>query len=114
MTVLGAVSVERAYYHCRHCHSGHCPRDARLGLGAADLSPGAEQACAVAGVLGSFAEAAEKILPRLAGLRLSESTVQRAAERAGERVGGRLAAGDVFGPAKDWDWQEDAEGRTCA
>jgi hypothetical protein len=114
VSLLGAVRVERSYYHCRHCRRGHSPTDERLGLSAADLTPGAEQAAALAGVLGSFAEAAAKILPRLAGLRLSESTVERAAERAGRRVGGRLAAGATFGPARDWDWQRDAEGKTCA
>jgi hypothetical protein len=114
VSLLGAVSVDRAYYHCRRCHAGHCPRDARLGLTAADLTPGAERACALAGVLGSFAEAAAKVLPRLAGLRLSESTVERATERAGERAGRRLAAGEVFGPAQDWGWGRDAEGKRCA
>jgi len=54
------------------------------------------------------------VLPRLTGLRLSESTVQRATERARGRGGDRLAAGAVFGPARDWDWQPDAEGKTCA
>ena len=114
MTVLGPLALDRAYYHCPSCHAGHCPRDGQLGLTAADLTPGAEQACALAGALGSFAEAAEKVLPRLAGLRLAESTVERATERAGQRVGDRLAAGEVFGPARDFDWQPDAEGRTCA
>ena len=114
MTALGVVAIDRAYYHCRRCHRGHCPRDAQLGLTSADLSPGAEQVCALAGVLGSYAEAAAKVLPRLAGLRLSESTVERATERAGRQVGDRLAAGTTFGPARDWDWQRDAEGRTCA
>src|SRR5438045_3331758 len=101
VTVLGEVAVARAYYHCRHCRAGHCPRDAALGLAASDLSPGAEQAAALAGALGSFADAAEKVLPRLAGLRLAESTVERAAERAGERAGRLLAAGQTFGPARD-------------
>ena len=32
VTAVGRVCVERAYYHCRHCRSGHCPRDTRLGL----------------------------------------------------------------------------------
>jgi hypothetical protein len=50
----------RAYYHCKHCHSGHCPRDARLGLDGSDLSRGATEAAALAGAVGSFAEAAEK------------------------------------------------------
>jgi hypothetical protein len=70
---------------------------------------------ALAGALGdSFAEAAQQVLPRLAGLRLSESTLQRATEDAGRRVGERLAAGEVFGPPTPWDWQPDAQGRRCA
>jgi hypothetical protein len=114
VTLLGAVRVGRAYYHCRHCGRGQFPRDASLGLGAGDLSRGAAQAVALAGAVGSFAEAADKTLPRLTGLRVSESTVQRTAERAGERVGRRLAAGETFGPAAPWAWAKDAEGRTCA
>jgi hypothetical protein len=115
VTLLGGVRVERAYYHCRHCRAGHCPRDGRLGLSAADLSPGAEQAVTLAGTLGvSFAEAAEKVLPRLAGLRLAESTVERATERVGAELGRRLAAGEAFGPDRDWAWQRDATGASCA
>jgi hypothetical protein len=90
------------------------PRDARLGLSAGDLSRGAAQAVALAGALGSFAEAAAKVLPKLAGLRVSESTVERTTERAGRQVGDRLAAGETFGPASPWDWATDAEGKTCA
>ena len=108
------MAVERAYYHCRHCHSGHCPRDAALGLGGPGLSRGATELVALAGVLGSFAEAADKVLPRLAGLRVSESTAERLTEQVGADLGRRLAAGEVFGPARDWTWSEDAEGKTCA
>jgi hypothetical protein len=68
----------------------------------------------LAGTLGSFAEAADKTLPRLTGLRVSESTVQRATERAGEQVGQRLAAGETFGPNAPWPWAPDADGKTCA
>jgi hypothetical protein len=114
VSLVGELTLERSYYHCRACRHGHSPTDGRLGLGAADLTPGAEQAVALAGALGSFAEAAEKLLPRLAGLRLAESTVERATERAGRRVGERLAAGQTFGPAADFDWQPDADGKTCA
>src|SRR5262249_20255661 len=71
-------------------------------------------AACLAGVLSSFAEAAEKTLPRLAGLRLSESTVQRATEAAGARAGAALAEGKTFGPKRDWDWHKDAEGKTVA
>jgi hypothetical protein len=115
VTLLGQVRIERAYYHCRHCHAGHCPRDGGLGLSAADLSPGAEQAVTLAGTLGvSFAEAAVKVLPRLAGLRLAESTVERTTERIGEELGRRLADGETFGASRDWKWQADAEGKSCA
>jgi hypothetical protein len=115
VTLLGEVRVERAYYPCPRCGAGHCPRDGRLGLAAHDLSPGAEQAVTLAGALGvSFAEAAAKVLPRLAGLRLAESTVERATELVGAELGRRLAAGATFGPARDWDWRPDAEGKTCA
>lgn len=102
----------RAYYHCRHCHTGHCPRDAALGLTAVDLSRGATEAVALAGVLASFAEAAQKILPRLSGLHLSESTVERTTERVGGDVGERLGKGETFGSRVSWGWSKDAEGKT--
>ena len=114
MTLLGSVRVERAYYHCRHCHSGHCPRDGVLGLTGSDLSRGATEVVALAGALGSFAEAAERTLPKLSGLRVSESTAERATEGVGAAVGERLAAGQTFGPATRWAWSPDAEGKTCA
>ena len=62
----------------------------------------------------SFAEAAEEVLPRLAGLRTSEATAQRTTEAAGQHLGGRLADGTTFGPSRDWAWHRDAEGKTCA
>ena len=85
-----------------------------LGLGEGDLTPAATQLVCLGGVLDSFALAAEEVLPRMAGLRLSESTVQRMAEGVGQEVGRRLSEGETFGPARDWDWHKDAEGKTCA
>jgi hypothetical protein len=85
-----------------------------LGLGAGDLTPGAAQAVSLAGVIVSFAEAAEEVLSRLAGLRVSEATVQRTTEAAGRELGRRSAAGETFGPARDWAWHKDARGKTCA
>ena len=68
----------------------------------------------MAGVQESFGKAAERTLRKLAGLRLCESTVERTTEGAGARLGARLAAGAVFGPKAAWDWNADAQGRTCA
>lgn len=68
----------------------------------------------MAGTLGSFAEAATKTLPKFAGLRLSESTVERTTERVGEQLGTRLSQGQTFGPNLPWQWSKDQEGKTCA
>lgn len=114
MTVLGAVRLSRAYYYCPHCRAGHCPRDARLGLNGSDLSRGATEAVALAGALSSFAEAAQRTLPKLAGLVVGESTVERTTERAGADVGARLAEGRTFGTTRSWAWSADAEGKAVA
>src|SRR5262249_93016 len=66
----------------------------------------------LAGVQASFAEAADKTLPRLAGLRVSESTVERATEAAGTRIAQAQAAGQTFGSPRPWAWHKDAEGKT--
>jgi len=114
MGLLGSLRFGRAYYHCRSCRQGHFPSETTLGLTTAEVTPGALEVVAMAGVLGSFADAASTVLRRLGGLRLSESTVQRHTETAGRDVGRRLNDGEVFGPAKPWEWHKDAEGETCA
>ncbi len=114
LIALGPVRLTRAYYHCRRCRSGHCPWDAALRLTAGDLTPAAEAMVSLAGLLSSFAEASGKVLPRLAGLRLAESTAERTTEGAGARLGARLSAGETFGAKTDWRWHQDARGRTCA
>ena len=68
----------------------------------------------MAGVQESFGKAADRTLRKLAGLRLSESTVERTTEEAGARLGERLAEGAVFGLKAAWEWNRDAAGRTCA
>jgi hypothetical protein len=62
----------------------------------------------------SFKEGAEKILRKLSGLLLSESTVQRSAEAAGTRLGEQLERGYTFGKDPVWKWHKDAKGQTCA
>jgi hypothetical protein len=50
----------------------------------------------------------------MAGLRLSEATIERTTEEVGERIAGMLAEGMVFGSAETWDWHADAQGRRVA
>ena len=112
MSAVGEVRYERAYYYCRHCGRGAAPADAGFHVAGAELTPAARQMVALAGTVSSFAEAAEKVLPRLTGMRVSESTVERTTEAIGTGLGERLNAGEVFGPAGPWPWSTDACGRT--
>ena len=112
MSAVGAVGYERAYYYCRHCGHGATPADTTLRIDQAELTPAACELAALAGTLSSFAEAAEKVLPKLAGMRVSESTVERTTENAGAAVGERLGHGEVFGDAQPWAWSQDAAGQT--
>ncbi len=114
MTLMGPILVRAAYYHCPSCHSGHKPWEHVLQLKPIALTPAAEEITAMAGVLGSFGEGAERVLQKMAALRLSESTVQRTTEAAGERVAKRLEAGESLGPREEWAWQKDARGQRCA
>jgi hypothetical protein len=69
----------------------------------------------LAGTTGeSFQEAAEKLLPRMASIRLSESTVQRTSEAAGRRWQQLLQEKKVLGGPTPWAWHKDARGVTCA
>jgi hypothetical protein len=114
VSLLGPLRLARHYYLCPQCHQGTCPRDALLGLRAHDLTPAADEVVSLAGLLASFAEAAQKALLRLAGLRVCESTVERATEAAGRRLADALAAGQTYGGAAPWAWHKDAEGKTVA
>ncbi len=115
LSLLGSVRCRRAYYCCHRCGHGHCPWDAHAGLTAGRLTAGAERVVSLAGLLGdSFAEAAQKALPELCGLRLGEATVRRTTEEAGRRLEQGRADGRTFGPRCLWDWHSDAHGRTCA
>ena len=113
MTLLGEAVYERAYYHCSHCHSGHFPTDAEFSL-EDKQTPGAREVIALMGVLEPFDEAANSALPRLSGLTVSPSTVQRTTEAAGADIATRRMAGETFGPQTPWDWHRDAEENTVA
>jgi hypothetical protein len=69
---------------------------------------------ALAGVLTSCGAARAKVLPKMAGLRLAESTVQRVTEAAGRRLKEERARGRTYGQPAAWDWRPDAAGQRCA
>lgn len=116
MSLLGAIRVERPYYHCAPCGQGVCPWDAELGMTALAVSPAVEEVACIAGVQSSFAEASTKVLPKLAGLQLAESTVERTTEAAGLRLATeqRAEPRQREEPEPAWAWHKDAEGKTVA
>jgi hypothetical protein len=77
-------------------------------------SSGAREVISLLGVLEPFAPSARRILPRLTGLCVSASTVQRTTELVGEDVARRRAAGETFGADEAWEWNIDASGRRVA
>ncbi len=81
-TVLGPVTLTRAWYHCAACKHGLAPRDAELGVTAASMSPGLAAMNDQAAAAAPFAKAAG-LLEGLAGVRLDVKRVERAAEASG-------------------------------
>jgi hypothetical protein len=90
-TVLGPVTLSRAWYHCAACEHGFAPRDAQLGITGAALSPGLSEMTALAGAEASFARAAA-LIAALAGISLSPRTIERSAEASGAAARAATAA----------------------
>lgn len=84
-SVLGPLTLERAYYHCAACGDGFCPRDRALGLEGGALSPGVLRMVGRVGAMVSFEEGHE-LLRELAGVEVSPKHVERAAEALGREV----------------------------
>lgn len=94
-TVVGWISVRRAYYACPACGHGHSPLDAALGLHRDSLSPGLRRLAGRFGALLPFAEAARS-LEAAARVQLSASTMRVVTEAVGARREATLAA-DITG-----------------
>jgi hypothetical protein len=90
-TVLGPITLRRAYYHCGQCKRGIAPRDEQLGVAGVSLSPGLRSMTARAAAVEPFAAAAG-LLAELAGIQLTDKRVERSAEADGAAVADRIAA----------------------
>jgi hypothetical protein len=84
-SVLGPLTLSRAYYHCAACQAGFCPRDRALGLAGWSLSPGVLRMVGRVGAMVSFEEGHE-LLAELAGVAVPTKHVERAAEALGREV----------------------------
>lgn len=109
VTAHGAVRVKRAYYYCGRCHQSFLPYDDALGL-VDEISPGLRPLVCLAGTLAPFADAAEDVLKRFSGVRLSASTVLRTTEGEGERLRAQLKSGQMVEPTRaEPKWAEPRE-----
>jgi len=99
LTVHGAVKVRRAYYYCGRCKQSFLPYDDVLGL-VDEISPGLMPLVCLAGTLAPFADAAEDVLRRFAGVRVSASTVLRSTEGEGERLRAQHKEGRMVKPTQ--------------
>lgn len=84
-SVLGPLTLARAYYHCAACETGFAPRDAALGLAGGSLSPGVRRMVGLVGAMVSFAEG-HALLRELAGVDVATKHVERAAEALGREI----------------------------
>jgi hypothetical protein len=84
-TVLGPVTLRRAWYHCTDCGHGLAPRDAELGAAEGSMSPGLAVMSDKAAAAVPFAPAAG-LLEDLAGISLTVKRVERAAEASGAAI----------------------------
>lgn len=110
LTAHGQVRVSRAYYYCPRCHQGFVPYDEALGL-RDQISPGFRPLVCLAATLAPFADAAEDIVRRYTGVRLSPSTVLRCTEAEGERLRAQLREGRMVTPtATEPGWTKPRDG----
>jgi hypothetical protein len=110
LTVHGALKLQRAYYYCGRCHQSFTPYDEALGL-VDEISPGLMPLLCLAGTLLPFADAAEDVLRRFSGVRVSASTVLRCTEAAGERLRAQQKEGRMVKPTQaepQWTAPRDA------
>jgi hypothetical protein len=99
VTVHGELKVRRAYYYCGRCKQSFLPYDDVLGL-VDEISPGLMPLVCLAGALAPFADAAEDLLKRFAGVRISASTVLRDTEGEGERLRAQQKEGRMVEPTQ--------------
>jgi hypothetical protein len=112
--LFGTARYRRAYCYCRRCGKGCCPFDQQAGLTERGLSPAVEQLATLAGAVGDSSEKGTGLLEEMAGVRLSESTVERTTEDVGPRLEEHLEEGTLWGEPTAWDWHRDAKGRGVA
>jgi hypothetical protein len=91
-TIMGAIRIKRAYYYCEECAGGFSPLDEMLKA-ERGRTKGLGRLISLAGVQGPF-EDASRLLKEMAGVGVSDNTVERVSEAAGAKAIEREDKGD--------------------
>lgn len=86
-TILGKMTVRRAYYFCGACHQAQTPLDKTLDVVGSGFSPGMRRLSCRVGAKESFALGSEDLW-ELAGVEVNAKEVERISERVGDEVMG--------------------------
>jgi hypothetical protein len=85
LTVLGPVTVQRAYYYDQDSKEGFCPKDAALDIAETSFSPGVRRIMARVGAYRPFGLGHEDI-KEMAGIEVDPKAIERIAHQLGEQV----------------------------
>ena len=85
LTVLGPVTVKRAYYYDPDCKKGYCPKDSALDIKGTSFSPGMRRIMARVGAYRPFALGHEDI-EELAGVKVNSKEIERISYQLGADV----------------------------
>jgi hypothetical protein len=86
VTRFGRVRLARAYFYCERCGAGHCPLDARWGLGPGNTTPGVQDLVAALAVFDAY-QHLPHLLPRVRPqVQLGVKTLEIIAQRLGAAV----------------------------
>jgi hypothetical protein len=84
-TVLGLVTVKRAYYYNRESGKGYCPKDCALDIEGTSYSSGVRRMMGKVGACRSFALGSED-MQELAGIVVSAKEVERVSQAVGDQA----------------------------
>jgi hypothetical protein len=84
-TLLGWISLKRAYYHCQACGWSVCPYGPSRGLSAEPSSPASAKACCLLATDDNFQRSGDKV-QELFGQVVSERVIERLVHHVGSAI----------------------------
>jgi hypothetical protein len=85
LTVLGSVTVQRAYYYDEKCDQGYCPKDRVLDIEETSWSPGVKRIMGKVGTYRPFGLGQEDIR-EMAGIEVDSKAIERTCHQLGQQV----------------------------